>query len=65
MHRIGPSVLLSFDPAFWENTPKTEKRTFQQRMNEIIELLTYQKSRRDTPFGGVVFDVLLLILRLF
>jgi hypothetical protein len=52
MHRIGPSVLLSFDPTFWENAEKTKTWTFQERMNEIIDLLTHYKSRVDTLMGG-------------
>jgi hypothetical protein len=52
MDRIGPSALLSFDPTFWENAEKTKTWTFQERMDEIIDLLTHYKSRVDTLYRG-------------
>jgi hypothetical protein len=52
MHPIGPFVLLSFDPTFWENAEKTKTWTLQERMNEIVDLLTQYKSRVGLLLGG-------------
>jgi hypothetical protein len=52
MHRVGPSVLHSFDDNFWEAAKRTGKWTFQYRMDRIIGLLTISKTRCDTLLGG-------------
>ncbi|KAG9194032.1 hypothetical protein G6011_04067 [Alternaria panax] len=52
LHRIGPSVLHSFDNNFWEQAAKTRKWTFQDRMMRIIELLAVSKTRCDSLLGG-------------
>jgi hypothetical protein len=52
LHRKGPSVLLSFDKEFWNKATKTESWTFAERMNKIVELLSFSKSRCEKVLGG-------------
>ena len=52
LHRFGPASLLSFDLRFWNQARKSQTSTFQQRMEKVIDLLTYSKARCEKLLGG-------------
>lgn len=52
LHRQGPHVLNSFDPTFWVQAAKTRGWTFQKRIQSIVDLLMYSKSRCEKLLGG-------------
>jgi hypothetical protein len=53
LHRVGPSVLHSFDDVFWEAAAKISGWKFDYRMNRIIALLAVSKTRCDSLLGGI------------
>lgn len=52
LHRVGPSALPSFNPRFKDLVYSTHTWTFQERMEKIVQLLTYSKARCEKLLGG-------------
>jgi hypothetical protein len=57
LHRIGPTVLSSFDEGFWAKANVTRDWTFEQRMNKIVELLTCSKARCEKMLANKGFQI--------